>query len=330
MSDNPISTGDGPDAELAELWEQVRKKFATSNMVELKLNSLAQNAEAMDWPIEGEEETPSKYIDFTYDELKMLPELAPDQSRIRLLIEILHETLVFDTGFEDLEIGEETTDQTVRKNLKDLCIPEEYPIDLTNLNDEAKDLCQAEGIENLGQFADFSQNMAQNVVIGGDFRTLINALTLSDEEEVANFLPYRPGDKGLHIVEAFAMFIRPLSEDHKHAFAKKAGINFSEEEKLKFSTPPPHEISKLENQILDKLKPVLLWFEKDRDALQKKFEDGQDVRRDLLALKDEQTEAIALYFMEGVFSSKRPKEVKASSKKSGGFFSKLFGGKKRG
>ena len=330
MSDTPTSSGDGPDAELAELWEQVRKRFATSNMVELNLNSLAQNAEAMDWPIEGEDETPSKYIDFTYDELKMLPELAPDHSRIRLLIEILHETLVFDTGFEDLEIGEETTDQTVRKNLEDLGIPEEYPIDLTNLNDEAKDLCQAEGIENLRQFADFSQNMAQNVVIGGDFRTLINALTLCDEEEISNFLPYRPGDKGLHIVEAFAMFIRPLNDDQKHALAKKAGMEFSEDEDLNFGTPPSHEISKLENEILDKLKPVLVWFEKDRDALQKKFESGQDVRRDLLVLKDEQVEAIALYFMDMVFSDKRPKESKSPSKKGGGFFSKLFGGKKRG
>lgn len=133
MSENPSSAGDSShEAELAELWEQIRKKFATSNMVELNLNSLAQNAETQDWPVEGEAETPSKYIDFSYEELKMLPELAPDHSRIQLLIDILHETLTFDTGFEDLEIGEDTSDEQILKNLQELGISVEYPIDLTN------------------------------------------------------------------------------------------------------------------------------------------------------------------------------------------------------
>lgn len=329
MSDYPSSAGDSSnEAELAELWEQVRKKFATSNMVELNLTSLAQNAETQDWPIDGEDETPSKYIDFSYEELKMLPELAPDPSRIELLIDILHETLAFDTGFEDLEIGEDTNDLQIRKNLKELGIPEEYPIDLTNLDDEAKDLCHAEGIENIGQFADFAQNMAQNVVIGGDFRTLTNALTQSDEEEIANYLPYRQGSTGLHIPEAFGMLIRPLSDDMKHALAKKAGVKFSEEEEAKFTEVSAHELSRVEQDIHEKLKPILVWFGDEWESLQKKKQEGGDIRRQLLVLGDETVETIALYFMEMQFSGKAPKETKAPTK-GGGFFGKLFGGKKR-
>jgi len=330
MSDDPSPSGDlSQDAEFAELWDQVRKKFATSNMVELKLSSLAQNAETMDWPLDGDDETPSKYIDFSYDELKMLPELAPDPSRIRLLIEILHETLAFDTGFDDMEIGGGSRDQTVERVLNDLQIPADYPIELTNLDEEAKDLCHAEGIESIGQFAEFAQNMAQNVVIGGDFRTLVNALTQSDEEEIANYLPFRPQSKGLHMVEAFGMFIRSLDENQKHALAKKAGMKFSEEEDSKYEPINPNELTRLEDKIHDNLKPVLLWFGDEREKLSQRVQAGEDLQREFLVLKDEKVEKIVLYFVHKIFSDKETRKEASSSSSGGGFFRKWFGGRKK-
>lgn len=324
MSDSSSSADDSRDQELSELWDQVRKKFATSNMVELKLSSLAQNAET-DWPLDGDDETPSKYIDFAYDELKMLPELAPDPSRIQLLIEILHETLAFDTGFDDLEIGAGATDQTVSRVLKDLEIPDSYPIELTRLDQDSKELCQAEGIENVGQFAEFAQNMAQNVVIGGDFRTLVNALTQGDEAEIANYMPFRPNAKGLHLPEAFGMFIRPLGERQKLALAKRAGMKLSEEQTAKAGEMSAAEVGRLEADLHNQLKPVVLWFDGERERLAKRFENGEDVRRDLLPLNDEVVERIALHFMKILFSGKEPKETRAADAPKGGFFSRLFG-----
>ncbi len=45
--------------------------------------------------------------------------------------------------------------------------------------------------------------MAQNVVVGGDFKILLNSLSHVDESGIAQCLPFRPGKKGLHLIEAF-------------------------------------------------------------------------------------------------------------------------------
>jgi hypothetical protein len=50
--------------------------------------------------------------------------------------------------------------------------------------------------------------MSQAVIVGGDFRKLLNALSHIDEAAIAEVLPFRPGAKGLHLVEALAQATR--------------------------------------------------------------------------------------------------------------------------
>src|SRR5262249_9101979 len=64
------------------------------------------------------------------------------------------------------------------------------------------EFCKSEKLTTLGAFAVFAQNMAQNVIVGGDFRKLLNALSHIDEKSVAECLPFRPGQKGVHLMEA--------------------------------------------------------------------------------------------------------------------------------
>ena len=334
MSDTPSAPGSDPsrEAKLSELWDQVRKKFATSIMVETKLTSLAQNAETVEWPLDGDDETPSKYIDFSYDELKMLPELAPDPSRIELLINILHETLAFDDPFGDMaeQIETSTTegDKTVTKVLNELEIPEDYPIQLTNLSETSQDLCIAEGIETVGQFADFAQNMAQNVVIGGDFRTFINALQQSDEDEISNFLPFRKNNTGLHVPEAFGMLIKPLSGDQKFAIRRAFDRKGTEADAASFPGADSIDGVKLFNELLKKLNPILVYFAEERESLRPKVEAGENMERYFMVLNDQEVETIAIHLLNGTFEVKGAKPTPAPKKsKKGGFFSRLFGGK---
>lgn len=334
MSDTPPAPGT-PDpereAKLAELWDQVRKKFATSIMVETKLSSLAQNAETVEWPLEADDETPSKYIDFSYEELKMLPELAPDPTRIELLINILHETLAFDDPFGDMaeQIETSTTegDKTVTKVLKELKIPEDYPIQLSNLSETSQDLCSAEGIETIGQFADFAQNMAQNVVIGGDFRIFINALQQSDEEEIANFLPFRPNSKGLHLPEAFGMLIKPLSSDQKLAIRRSFDPKGTEAELEKHPGAGSIDGAALFRKLVQKLNPVLVYFSEEREALNRKIQAGENMERYFMVLNDQEVESIAIHLMNAAFEVKGAKAPVEVKKQKGGFFGRLFGGK---
>jgi hypothetical protein len=50
--------------------------------------------------------------------------------------------------------------------------------------------------------------MSQNVIVGGDFRKLLNALSHVDEASLAESLPYRVGARGLHLPEALVQSSR--------------------------------------------------------------------------------------------------------------------------
>src|SRR5581483_5125620 len=85
-----------------------------------------------------------------------------------------------------------------------LGIPENFPIVLTALEPGTLEFCKLEKLTTLGEFAVFAQGMSQSVIVGGDFRKLLNALSHVDEAALARVLPFRPGTKGLHLVEALA------------------------------------------------------------------------------------------------------------------------------
>jgi hypothetical protein len=98
----------------------------------------------------------------------------------------------------------EKKDNQMLKNMGRLGIPEAFPIGLTALGADTREFCKLEKLTTLGQFAVFAQNMSQNVIVGGDFRRLLNSLSHIDERALAEFLPFRVGAKGLHLFEAVA------------------------------------------------------------------------------------------------------------------------------
>lgn len=196
----------------AKDWNEVRSAFASSIMVDTSINSLAQNLDGPEWPIKGKDETPAKYVDLTFEEVLELLQLKGQKpDRIDDLILVLKETLAFDSPFG--EMVEQTQaaserDNPLLKNLAKLGIPENFPVALTVLDAGTLEFCKLEKLSTLGEFAVFAQGMAQNVIVGGDFRKLLNALSHVDEAALAQVLPYRVGHKGLHLVEAIAQAAR--------------------------------------------------------------------------------------------------------------------------
>src|SRR3954471_4890680 len=192
----------------AKDWDDVRSAFASSIMVDTAISSLAQNLDTTDWPIKGKDETPAKYIDHSFEEVVELLQLKGQKpERLDELIAIFKETLAFDSPFG--EMVEQTASASARdnqllKNLAKLGIPENFPIALTGLEPGTLEFCKLERLTTLGEFAVFAQNMSQNVIVGGDFRKLLNALSHVDEAALAQVLPFRRGSTGLHLVEAMA------------------------------------------------------------------------------------------------------------------------------
>ena len=122
-------------------WDEARMGFQTSIMVNTSLHSLAQNLDGPDWPLPGKDETPTKYIDLTFEELQLMPGLAGYPDRIDQLIVILRETLAFDNPFG--EMIEQTAasadrDNPLLKNLARLDIPTDFPIEFTMVSADTK------------------------------------------------------------------------------------------------------------------------------------------------------------------------------------------------
>ncbi len=311
-------------------WDEVRKKFRSSIMADTSLVSLAQNLDTKEWPHKGEDEKPSKYFDFTYDELLMLPEIAGSTDRADHLIGILKETLAFDDPFGDMVAQVEETsskENPILKTLSRLSIPEAYPLVLANFSEGTRIVCASEGIKTIGEFANLGQQMSTKVVLGGDFRNALNALTHGDEEGIGQFLPYRKGSTGLHLAEAIGLIPAGLPRPDQLGLAKAYGAKLPASEAAAARSLSKDQVEKLEGMMRATLVTALDWFKDDKQALLKQLADGGTYERYFVVINDPVREAIAVRLAGSALKDqvRVAAAPAASEQKKGGFFSRLFG-----
>lgn len=296
MSLDAIPSGTGP-AKAGKYgqsdWDAVRSSFAASIMVDTSLSSLAQNLDMPDWPIRGAAEIPSKYIDHTFEELSAMPGLAGRPERIDQLIAILKETLAFDQPFGEM-IAEQNVekDNPIIKNLAKLGIPEDFPMSLVALTPETREFCSLENLKTLKEFAMFAQSMAQSVIVGGDFRALLNALSHVDETTLAMYLPYRPGAKGLHLLEGIALAVRAFPADVQAALARWFGARLGSEDAAKASHASGLETEAASKVLTDHTASYVEHFQSDLMAMQEEVNQGVALGRLGSVLNDPVVESI--------------------------------------
>lgn len=312
----------------AKDWEDVRKRFHSSIMADTSLSSLAQNLDTADWPVKGEEEKPSKYIDFNYEELLMLPEIAGSEKRVDHLIGILKETLAFDDPFGDMvaQVEESASkENTVLKTLGRLGIPEDYPLALVNLSEGTRAVCASEGVATIGEFANLAQQMSTRVVIGGDFRALLNALSHGDEEGIGQFLPFRKGSSGLHLPEALGLAAAAVGRPEQVALAKAYGAKLAGTEAAAAGLSADAQ-ARAEQRVQTAVNATLDWFKDAAAALVAKLNAGGSLERELVVIGDPVREAIAARFFRAAWAPKLNSSAAAPvAPKKGGLFSRLFG-----
>lgn len=311
-------------------WDEIRLSFSTSLMVDTNLLSLSQNLEITEWPIKGNSETPSKYIDYTYDELLELPGLAENAQRIDLLIDILKETMAFDNPFGDMVATVDAAtkkDDNLGNNFIKIGVPKDFPISLTRLSDDTKAFCANEDVNNLGEFIAFSQNIAENIILGGDFKTLLNAFNHLDEKVISQFLPFRVRHTGLHLPEAIKLILTDLSENEKNALLKLYGKKLSSEqaEKITLNKDQTHQLQDL---IKAKVNDNIKYFKEQFESLCKTLREGGSLERYFMVLENPETELIAnkivaQFLKQNGYLSDSQSNV--SQTKKAGFFARLFG-----
>jgi hypothetical protein len=199
----------------SQQWDEIRSAFCSSILADTSLSSLAQNLEGPGWPLTGAREVPSAYIYLSWSELRESLALRGQPPSVAdLLLSILEETLAFDTPFGDMLTQSETLpaeDNPVVKNLAKLKIDAGFPVGLTALSADTQMFCELEHIKTVGELALAAQRMAGAVIVGGDFRALLNALSNIDEAEIARYLPFRRGATGVHYLEGLALAVRGQS-----------------------------------------------------------------------------------------------------------------------
>jgi hypothetical protein len=201
-------------------WDALRAKFQGSMMLETSLAALAENIDGCAWPRRDAEEKPSAYIGLDHDAvLARLHSRGLMPAHLDQLAEILRGTLVFDESFGemvDVAAKAETDLDPVTRNLARLGIPEDFPISLCTLRPGTVDFCQRENLTTLSEFLAFARGASRQVIIGGEFRELLNALIHVDEQTIASFLPFRPKATGLYFIEGLALLVRELSDEKRH------------------------------------------------------------------------------------------------------------------
>lgn len=274
-------------------WNKVRISFASSIMMDTSLNSLAQNLDMPDWPIEGAGEVPSKYVDLNFSELCAAPGIAGQPQVVDQLISILRETLAFDEPFgEMLTDVSADKDNPILKNLAKLGIPEDYPMPLVALTAETREYCTTESLATLKEFALFAQNMAQNVVVAGDFRALLNALSHVDEATLAMYLPYRPGERGLHLIEGLALTVRAFSAEVQAHIAHEFGARLGPEDAQRAKSAQLEDVRLARGVIEQQTASYVEFFQDNLAGLQVRINEGVALGRLAAVLNDAVVETI--------------------------------------
>lgn len=202
----------------AAAWDKARAAFAKSILVDTPLASLAQDLDVPPWPVNSPDETPAAYIYLPYSQaVAALAARGLPPTQLGALITLLNDTNAFDQPFGDMmddmqppPAGAIDSESPLFKNLAKLGLEEDFPLGLSSLSAGTVELCRNENVDTLGGFVAFASRLSQSVIVGGDFRELLNALAQRDEATLARLLPFRPGATGLHLREALAQAARSL------------------------------------------------------------------------------------------------------------------------
>jgi len=293
----------------AKEWDEIRGAFSMSIMVDTSLSSLAQNLEGPEWPIKEKKETPAVYIDLTFAEAyEALAAKGQPMERFDQLVDILKETLAFDNPFGDMVEQSAVAverDNPLLKNMARLEIPEEFPVEFTSLQENTLEFCTLEKLGTLGQFAVFAQGLSQAVIVGGDFRGLLNALSHVDEPALAKYLPFRAGRKGLHLIEAVALTVRSMPADQRTSAISKPG--------------------QVNPATRDRVARLVAYFTEQKTELINQIAAGSSLTRALVVIGEPSVEAtVAALLTPHLKSVPAPARAAAAKPANKGWFSRLF------
>ena len=308
-----------PEKYSAEEWEHLRKRFFNSILNDTEIAVLGQNA-SISWPFKGSDETPIKYIEYDFEELKSVPGLIGKKARIKKLMDILRETLAFDDPFSDMVDtveAESEEDDTFERILAKLEIPTNYPAAFIHFSPETTELLKIEGVETLIQVIHFGQNLARNVVVGGDLRSFLNGLAHTDEASIIKHLPYRRTERNLHLAEAVGLIARDLDDPVQLELLSQAGVSLTDDEDALRKRVSQVELDASLKAAMEGFDALCSWFTKEAADLEQICTTSGSVERYFIPINEARRERVAATLARAKFG------IPASERR--GFLGKISG-----
>ena len=323
----------------AAQWDAARKACAKSMLIDVKLSSLAENLELPSWPLNGKDETPGKYLEFTLEELSVMTEFHSKPQLIDRLYTIINENMAHDEEFEDMvDPINKNLDKTdvLLQVLRKLDIPLDYPFELLMLPKAVRETAPRDQVKTLGQFVQFYQKISEKGVVLGEIKTILQAISAADEPRLATWMPLRPGAKGFHLIEAIALIIKTLDQDALKSLIKKYGKKLDQQDDYLLKNTWQGLAKNAEKTIQDSIPALVDWFKSDIEEVRAIVASGgaMDLDRYLLPLGDSDLELIVAHALiqhnqrtqksapATIQKSEAPKPEEPAAE-SGGFLSKL-------
>lgn len=296
---------DTPEKYSAEEWEHFRERFSDSILKTTEIAELGRSV-GVSWPFKGSGETPEKYIKFNFEELQQVPGLIGKKKRVNDLMDVLREILAFDDPFSSMmdTVEKKSGENLVYKRiLKKLEIPEDYPVNLMFFSQKTKTLLHNNGAKTLMEAIRLGERSPESE---SELSSLISGLSLANEATLKIHLPFRTGQRGLHLPEAIGLMVRDIDEPVRMELIRQAGISTQNSTNSEPEPPIASEVSL--KVVFVRFNELCSWFDKQADELKKICDSPESIERYFLPINDAEIEraSIALAVMHFGTSVKSP------------------------
>ena len=200
---------------LSARWDTSAFRAQGSPVEEHSISTLAKNSGVRRWSRPGavKGDVLARYIYFSFEELLEVEKL--DLKSAILLLEICETTFSFEKECEDLASFEEIDSKAYAQRMRfveEFGIYQDYPVSLSNLDENLLELCAAENIITFIELMEFLDRLSEKAWIGGVYKNLQNVFAHGDEKGLVRYFPYRLGHRGFHLPEAVSFCIKRLSK----------------------------------------------------------------------------------------------------------------------
>lgn len=295
--------------DLSARWDTIAFRAQGSPFEELSISALAKNSGVRRWSRPGgriKGDILARYIYFSFEELLEVEKL--DLKTAILLLEICETTFSFEKECEELGSFEEIDSKAYAQRMRfveEFGIYQDYPVGLSNLDQNLLELCSAENIITFIDLMEFLDRLSEKAWIGGVYKNLQNVFAHGDEKGLVRYFPYRLGHRGFHLPEAASFCLKRLSKNELESVQEYFEYRNRRHRLIGKRVELPEVI---ESKLLPELFECLHYFGCRESYLLAFIRNSDYLRRELMFLNEPEVESLLNWLIRlalGFFSSSR-------------------------